>query len=111
MKVTPLQNEELTTSISMMEVHKAAKHHLKNKASGEDTISTEFFIKMWDTMDQDVTSLINTSFNEGHLYRAFNNGLISFFLKGDTALNIKNYCTITVLTTMYKLVADTNGSK
>lgn len=88
----------------MLETLKALPN---GRTPGMDGLPSEFFLKMWDTIGSDITEVFKEALEKGHLCRELNTRMLCLLIKGGNKTNIKNWRLITLLGTIYKLLAKT----
>ncbi|MCO5554955.1 hypothetical protein L7F22_008495 [Adiantum nelumboides] len=90
---------------SVYEVETVVKGMKKEKTPGPDGIQAEVFQEMIEFAGQDLCDLLNHSRKEGSIQPNFNQGLIKLIPKGQDRLEIKNYRPLTMLNSVYKVMA------
>lgn len=90
---------------SRYEVEHTVLSMKKEKAPGPDGIQAEVLQKILPYAGQDLYDLLNWWRREGSIPKEFNTGLIKLIPKGQDKLEMKNYRPLTMLNTVYKVMA------
>ena len=98
-------NETLKAQLTEVEVFAALKDLPTGKAPGRDGLPVEFFVKCWDWTCDDLMEVFNEAVNSKTLCEELNTGLLCLLPKGGCKTNLKNWRPITLLGTVYKLLA------
>ncbi|MCO5595233.1 hypothetical protein L7F22_049272 [Adiantum nelumboides] len=77
----------------------------KEKTPGPDGIQAEVLQEMIEYAGQDLCDLLNHWRKEGSIQPNFNQGLIKLIPKGQDRLEIRNYRPLTMLNSVYKVMA------
>ncbi|KAG0623633.1 hypothetical protein M758_3G189600 [Ceratodon purpureus] len=101
-------NETLTSPIRMEEVLTALKEMPTDNAPGFDSVPKELIQELWDNIGDDMLEFINDSLNAGTLHSSFKYGLTSLIPKEGPLSAIRNYRPISVLSAVYKLIAESD---
>lgn len=75
------------------------------KAPGVDSIPAEFYQELWDNIDRDVFNFVTEAITQATLADELNISKITLLPKSEDRLRIKNYRPISLLNTLYKVVA------
>jgi len=67
------------------------------RSLGPDGVTLEFFIKFWDLIGDDFTSMIHLSIAEGRLPLGMTSGIITLIFKEGDRANLSNWRPITLL--------------
>jgi hypothetical protein len=103
--VTRSQNRVLECDITVEEVQKATKSLPTGKALGLDLIPTEFFQLFWDEVGPAVMELVKEVLSTGSLHPTLNTSRIALIPKVRDLSLITNYRPISLLSTLYKIIA------
>ncbi|MCO5550845.1 hypothetical protein L7F22_004338 [Adiantum nelumboides] len=102
-------NEEkkllLGIPFSVYEVETVVKAMKKEKTPGLDGIQAEVLQELIKYAGQDLCDLLNHWRREGTIQPEFNQGLIKLIPKGQDKMEVKNYRPLTMLNTMYTVMA------
>ncbi|MCO5584752.1 hypothetical protein L7F22_038684 [Adiantum nelumboides] len=90
---------------SVYEVEIVVKGMKKEKTPGPDGIQAEVLQEMIEYAGQDLCDLLNHWRKEGSIQPNFNQGLIKLIPKGQDRLEIRNYRPLTMLNSVYKVMA------
>ncbi|MCO5597661.1 hypothetical protein L7F22_051742 [Adiantum nelumboides] len=90
---------------SVYEVETVVKGMKKEKTPGPDGIQAEVLQEMIEYAGQDLCDLLNHWRKEGSIQPNFNQGLIKLIPKGQDRLEIRNYRPLTMLNSVYKVMA------
>ncbi|MCO5557342.1 hypothetical protein L7F22_010905 [Adiantum nelumboides] len=90
---------------SVYEVETVVKGMKKEKTPGPDGIQAEVLQEMIEYAGQDLCDLLNHWRKEGSIQPNFNQGLIKVIPKGQDRLEIRNYRPLTMLNSVYKVMA------
>jgi exonuclease III len=103
--VTTEHNAELLKPLTMEEVHNAIKELPAGKAPGTDTIPSEFYNEFWDDINQDIFNFVAEVASQAYIIEELNISKISLLPKSEDRSKIQNYRPISLLNTLYKVVA------
>ena len=103
--VTDEHNVDLLRPITMEEVTEAMKQLPAGKSLGVDTIPAEFYQEMWDDIESDIFNFVSEAINQCSLHEEINISKIALLPKSEDRLKIQNYRPISLLNTLYKIVA------
>jgi hypothetical protein len=103
--VTDEHNAELLRPLTMEEVTEAMKQLPAGKSPGVDSIPTEFYHVMWEDIEADVFNFVQESITQCFLLEELNISKIALLPKSEDRLRIQNYRPISLLNTLYKVVA------
>ena len=103
--VTTEQNRDLERAFDTIELHQATKDLPNNKAPCPDRMPIEFFKALWNKIGEDITEYTNSAFISGYLEDKVNNSNMTLLLKDGSRYNIKNWRSIFLLNSLYKVVA------
>ena len=104
-KVTEEHNAELLRPLTMEEVAKAMKQLPAGKSPGVDSIPAEFYHEMWEDIASDIFNFVQESISQCFLLDELNISKIALIPKSEDRLRIQNYRPISLLNTLYKVVA------
>ena len=88
--------EELTDALKSLQT---------GKTPGSDGLTTEFYLTFWDVLADPLLSVLNECFNTGTLSPSQREGLLHLIHKKDGRRLPKNWRTISLLNTDYKLAS------
>jgi hypothetical protein len=91
----------------LSEIEQALQALPKEKAPGADGLPTEFLVGLWDSMKDDLLAVYKEALEVSYLCRDLNTGILCLLPKGGNKILIKNWRPITLLGTVYKLLAKT----
>ena len=98
---------KLNKFISIQELWDSLKNMKNNKTPGNDGLTKEFYIKLWDTIGGDLVEVINNCFLEGELTTSQKDAEIKLlYKKGDKRL-LKNWRPVSLLNVDYKILSST----
>ena len=103
--VTAEHNAELLKPLTMEEVADTVKKMPTGKSPGIDTIPSEFYQEAWDDIQQDIFNFVEESINLEGISDELNISKIALLPKSEDRLKVQNYRPISLLNTMYKVVA------
>jgi hypothetical protein len=109
--VTPVQNGELTRPFTQKEMEDAVKDLVGGKALGLDRIPTEVYKTLWPNIGQEIQKQLEEALEKKSLHPQINGGLQSLIPKGGSKTQISNYRPISVLPSMYKVMAKTMANQ
>ena len=106
---TVIDNEDkemCDNDITYDEIARALTSMSKNKSPGTDGLTTEFYCKFYDSLEDILYKVFNAVHEEGTLSRSMRAGVISLVYKkkGDRRI-LKNYRPISLLQVDYKILA------
>ena len=103
--VTEEHNAELLRPLTMEEVTDAMKQLPSGKSPGVDSIPSEFYQELWADIEVDIFNFVSKSIQQCSLAAELNISKIALLPKSEDRLLIQNYRPISLLTTLYKIVA------
>ena len=104
-RVIPIIDGIIETPFTKEECWQALKKLGKEKSPGWDGITTEFSLEFWEDLASSCVALLNSTFTEGRLGDSIKKGLIKPIPKQVACSQLKHWKPITMLTTIYKLLA------
>lgn len=104
-KVTAEHNEELLKPLTQEEVAEAVKQLPAGKSPGIDTIPAEFYQEAWEEISFDIFNFVSESICQEGIAEELNVSKIALLPKSDDRLRVQNYRPISLLNTLYKVVA------
>lgn len=109
--VTDEHNAELLRPFTMDEVSTAMKQLPAGKLPGVDTIPIEFYQEMWEGIDLDIFNFVLESISQASIVVELNVSKIALLPKMEDRLRVQNYIPISLLNTLYKVVAKTYANR
>lgn len=103
--VTEEHNAELLQPLTMKEVTEAMKQLPGGKSLGVDSIPAEFYQEMWEDIEVDIFNFVSESMQQCFLVDELNISKIALLPKSEDRVRIQNYRPISLLNTLYKIVA------
>ena len=103
--VTEEHNEELLRTLTREEVEEAMKQLPTGKSPGIDSIPAEFYQELWEDLESDIFNFVTESINQSFLAEELNVSKIALLPKSEDRIKIQNYRPISLLNTLYKIVA------
>jgi exonuclease III len=103
--VTAEHNEELLKPLTQEEVKEAVNQLSVGKAPGVDSIPAEFYQEVWEDIEFDIFSFVLESVDLEGIADELNISKIALLPKSEDRLRIQNYRPISLLNTLYKVVA------
>ena len=103
--VTDTHNEELLKPLTQEEVEEAVKKLPTGKSPGIDTIPAEFYQEAWEDIKFDIFNFVLESSCQETIAEELNVSKIALLPKSEDRLRIQNYRPISLLNTLYKVVA------
>ena len=103
--VTEEHNAELLQPLTMKEVTEAMKQLPGGKSPGLDSIPAEFYQEMWEDIEVDIFNFVSESMQQCFLVDELNISKIALLPKSEDRVRIQNYRPISLLNTLYKIVA------
>lgn len=97
------QQDSLTQPVSSVEIFLVFKHMAANKSPGSDGFSSEFFVKAWSIVGDDVVSGIQSFFTQLKLPRIVNSTAIALVPKQEGASQMSHFRHISCCNVIYKL--------
>ena len=103
--VTDAHNAELLQPLTLKEVTTAMNQIPAGKAPGVDSIPSEFYHELWDDIGPDVFNFVCETVSQTCITEELNVSKIALLLKSEDRIRIQNYRPISLLNTLYKVVA------
>lgn len=103
--VTEAHNAELLQPLTPEEVSVAMKQLPSGKAPGVDSIPAEFYQELWEDIEADIFSFVSETMSQAHIQEELNISKIALLPKSEDRIRIQNYRPISLLNTLYKVVA------
>ena len=103
--VTEEQNADLMRPLTLEEVTEAINQLPAEKSPGVDSIPAEFYQELWDDIDSDIFNFVEESMQQCFLADELNISKIALLPKSEDRIRIQNYRPISLLNTLYKIVA------
>lgn len=89
----------------MEEVHKAMKELPTGKTPRVDSIHVQFYQELWDDIGPDIFNFVTEATTQAHITEELNISKIAPLPKSKDKSKIQNYRPISLLNTLYKVVA------
>ena len=103
--VSEAHNAELLRPLTMDEVSEAMKKLPAGKALGVDSILAEFYQEVWESIDIDIFNFVYETISQAAITDELNISKIALLPKSEDRTKIQNYRPISLLNTLYKVVA------
>ena len=104
--------ETLKSFLSLEEVSSALNRMNKNKAPGPDGLPTEFYLKFWNIIGQDITEVFQNIWLSGEIKSSFNQSVIQLIYKGKGEMSkLENYRPISLMNADYKMLSKVLASR
>ena len=103
--VTEEHNAELLRPLTLEEVTEAMKQLPSGKSPGVDSIPAEFYQELWEDIEGDIFNFVSEAMTQCFLEEDLNISKIALLPKSEDRLRIQNYRPISLLNTLYKIVA------
>jgi len=100
-------NRKLTVDITKNKLLLVLKSLPIGRALGEDGLPSEFFVALWNTTGDDMLEVCKETMQTGTLHPSLNTSLVCLIPKRGSKTNLNNYRPITLLGTVYKIIAKT----
>ena len=98
--------DKLEGPLTSEECKEALSSFSKDKSPGEDGFTTEFYIKFFDILGEDLVKSLNHAYEKGELSISQRRGVITLLPKDESSLlDLKNWRPITLLNVDYKIAA------
>jgi len=110
-KVTPAANERLVKELSLKDISEAIKALPKGKAPGHDGIPIEFFQEFESEIAPTLLLAYSAMLRTGTTSTFINKGTITLIPKSGDRAKLNNWRPITLLGSIYKILAKTLASK
>ena len=103
--VTTDHNEELMKPLTQLEVLEAIRELPIGKSPGIDTIPAEFYQEVREEIESDIFNFVAESMSQEGIADKLNISKIALLPKSEDRLRVQNYRPISLLNTLYKVVA------
>ena len=100
-------NKNLQKQLSSEEIFTVWKELPSRRAPSQDSFPIEFYLKMWDFINEDWMEAFHEALLTCTLHRNLDTRVMSLLPKGGCKTNLKNWRPITLLGTFYKILAKT----
>jgi hypothetical protein len=110
-KVTQIMNERLTRKLTIKEVSEAIRTLPKGKAPGHDGVPMEFFHEFVSEVAPTLFHAFVAMLNAGSTSTHINKGMITLIPKSRDRARLNNWRPITLLDSIYKILAKTLARK
>ncbi|XP_057450751.1 uncharacterized protein LOC130742662 [Lotus japonicus] len=104
-KVTTAENQLLEAAFSIDEIWEVVKNFDGNRAPGPDGFSMDFFKKFWNLVKDDLLNIFNDFYHSGRIVKGLNSTFIALIPKGGQQEEISDYRPISLIGSVYKLLA------
>lgn len=104
-------NDLLMPLVSKDEVEVILKSMQKEKSSGPDGWTVEFFLHFFDALGKDLTVVVEESRVSGLVYQPFNATFLTLIPKSDHPSSFNDFRPISLCTCLYKVIAKIVASK
>lgn len=105
------QQQSMVKMFSKEEIKEAFFSLPRNKTSGPDGYSSEFFKGCWRVVGPEITEAVLEFFREGHLLKQWNATTLVLIPKFPTASRTTDFRPISCLNTMYKVISKLLASR
>lgn len=95
----------------MEEITNTLKQLPKNVSPGIDGLTNEVFVKCWDFIKEDFYVMAVDFWETSYLVFKFKEGVIKLVPKSPIKLRAKDWRALTMLTTVYKILAKTLSNR
>lgn len=99
------ENTSLMEKVSKAELHEVLHNFQKNKISGPDEWTVEFFLAFYDLIGKDILQVVEETHKEGHMHAPINSTFISMIPKYDSPISLDEFKPISLCNCIYKVVA------
>nr|GEZ89329.1 RNA-directed DNA polymerase, eukaryota [Tanacetum cinerariifolium] len=99
------QVDDLERNVTYGEIKRAVWDCGTNKSSGPDGFSFDFIHRYWKIIDKDVVKAVEEFFNSSYFPPGCNASFITLLPKMQDAKLVKDFCPITLIGCIYKIVA------
>ena len=110
-RVSPTTTASLEAPFTKEECWQALKKLGKEKAPWWDGITMEFWLQLWEELANSCMAMLNTTFTKRRLGASIKKGLIKPIPKQVAYSQLKYWRPITMLTTIYKIMAKINATR
>ncbi|KAG7548232.1 Reverse transcriptase domain [Arabidopsis suecica] len=104
-RCSPEQKSFLESSFSNADIQEAFFSLPRNKASGPDGYSSEFFKGVWSVVGPEVVEAVQEFFRSGQLLKQWNSTTLVLIPKITNASSLSEFRPISCLNTLYKVIA------
>lgn len=98
-------NADLLQPLTLKEVTEAMKQLPAGKAPGVDSIPSDFYQELWEDIESDIFNFVSESMDQCFIAKELNVSKIALLPKSEDRLRIQNFRPISLLNTLYKIVA------
>ncbi|GJW98630.1 RNA-directed DNA polymerase, eukaryota [Tanacetum coccineum] len=99
------QKDNLESNVTYEEIKKAVWDCGTNKSPGPDGFTFDFIRRYWKIMDQDMVNVVRELFVSGKFPPGCNSSFITLIPKKQDAKVVKDFCPITRIGCIYKIIA------
>lgn len=104
-QLDPQQSLSLTAPFSRDEIDAAVNSCDSNKSPGPDGFNFKFIKSSWETIKEDIYSMVEEFYSSSSLPRGSNNTFITLIPKSENPSDFKDYRPISMVGCLYKIVA------
>jgi len=101
------ENERIMAPISKFEVENALKTMQKDKSSGSDGWTVEFFQHFFDLFGEEIVGVVEESRIRGFIHEPFNTTFLAVIPKADSPASFEDFRPISLCNCIYKIIAKT----
>ena len=98
-------NSRMGCAITLEEIEIVLKVRAKDKSSGPDGWTVEFFIGFWDLVGPEILALVEESRRTGHISGALNTTFIALIPKVSKTTSYNDFRPISLCNFLYKIVS------
>jgi len=100
-------NKFIAGEVTEEELHLGLKELPTRQVLGEDGLPIQFFITLWDSIGNDILKVYKEALRTSELHQRLNTAMLCVIPKGGPKSNLKIWPLITLLGTIYKIIAKT----
>nr|GEY52484.1 RNA-directed DNA polymerase, eukaryota, reverse transcriptase zinc-binding domain protein [Tanacetum cinerariifolium] len=99
------QQDDLERTVSIEEIKRAVWDCGTNKSHGPDSFTFEFFRRYWKFLENDISVAAMKFFSSGTFPKGCNSSFIALIPKTQFAKTVKDFCPISLIGSLYKIIA------